>query len=124
MSQLSAVSEGTALSRELSSERAAEILIEEADGPLVADLQKVRDAGQKMLRIIEGNFTSFADSPPPMPLAAEDETETAPYVDRRVIAPGLLLVVDDDETNRDVLSRRLKRQGHKVETASSGSDMA
>ncbi len=107
----------------------SEILIEEVDGPLrdgfVADLQKVRDAGQKMLRIIEGNFTTVADSrPATIALAEEDEPapEPAAYADRRVIAPGLLLVVDDDETNRDVLSRRLKRQGHKVETASSGSE--
>jgi signal transduction histidine kinase len=37
-------------------------------------------------------------------------------------APGVLLVVDDDATNRDVLSRRLKRQGHEVRTASNGRD--
>ncbi|HEV7425142.1 MAG TPA: hybrid sensor histidine kinase/response regulator, partial [Thermoanaerobaculia bacterium] len=34
--------------------------------------------------------------------------------------PGLLLVVDDDAANREVLSRRLVRQGHEVRTASSG----
>ena len=35
-------------------------------------------------------------------------------------ASGLLLVVDDNETNRDVLSLRLKRQGYLVETAANG----
>ncbi len=34
--------------------------------------------------------------------------------------PGLLLIVDDNETNRDLLSRRLRRQGHKVILAEGG----
>jgi len=34
--------------------------------------------------------------------------------------PGRILVVDDSEPNRDLLSRRLRRQGHTVETASNG----
>ncbi|GAB4426225.1 MAG: hypothetical protein Fur0044_24260 [Anaerolineae bacterium] len=33
---------------------------------------------------------------------------------------GLLLVVDDNEMNRDMLSRRLLRQGHQVEMATNG----
>jgi len=35
-------------------------------------------------------------------------------------APGRLLVVDDNEMNRDLLSRRLKQQGHRVATARNG----
>lgn len=35
-------------------------------------------------------------------------------------APGRLLVVDDNEMNRDMLSRRLARRGHHVLTASGG----
>jgi len=34
--------------------------------------------------------------------------------------PGHLLVVDDNEMNRDLLARRLGRKGHRVETADSG----
>ena len=33
---------------------------------------------------------------------------------------GHLLVVDDNEMNRDLLSRRLVRRGHSVETAEGG----
>ncbi len=33
---------------------------------------------------------------------------------------GMMLVVDDDETNRDILARRLKRDGHHVATAADG----
>ena len=35
-------------------------------------------------------------------------------------SPGRLLVVDDDENNRDMLSRRLQRRGFGVETAEDG----
>lgn len=34
--------------------------------------------------------------------------------------PGTLLLVDDNEINRDMLSRRLQRRGYEVETAFSG----
>jgi serine phosphatase RsbU (regulator of sigma subunit) len=34
--------------------------------------------------------------------------------------PGKVLVVDDSEPNRDLLSRRLRRHGHTVETAANG----
>ena len=34
--------------------------------------------------------------------------------------PGKLLVVDDNEMNRDMLSRRLSRKGYDVDTASDG----
>ena len=35
-------------------------------------------------------------------------------------SPGALLVVDDNEMNRDMLSRRLPRQGYEVVTAVDG----
>lgn len=38
----------------------------------------------------------------------------------RRIEPGVILVVDDNATNRDMLSRRLVREGHQVRLASSG----
>src|SRR5690606_31024463 len=36
------------------------------------------------------------------------------------LEPARLLVVDDNEMNRDMLSRRLKRQGHMVAVAENG----
>ncbi len=103
----------------------SEMLSEDA-GPrsegLLADLRKVSAAGHRMLELIEGNFTAVAD---------ERRTERvvrghSPFSGSRAVstqrsaAPGVLLVVDDDAGNRDVLSRRLKRQGHEVRTATSG----
>lgn len=100
-----------------------EAAVERADG-LVLDLQKIRAAGHCMLAIIDENFTSGTRSA--LAVAAdEDETRLShsiPVRPRPAFASGLLLVVDDDATNRDVLSRRLKRHGHGVETASSGGE--
>src|SRR5687767_2862226 len=105
----------------------SEIMIEDIDGPrdaFAADLHKVHDAGARMLALIEQNFTATAERPLAV-VPSEDEepfSEAAPQQSQHMYAPGLLLVVDDDETNRDVLSRRLRRQGHRVHTASSGRD--
>jgi two-component system sensor histidine kinase/response regulator len=87
---------------------------------VVVDLQRVRDAGRRMLALIEENFTAHHDPSAAEPLSevpAPDETPVRPGL---AVSPGLLLVVDDDASNRDVLSRRLERQGHRVRTAASG----
>src|SRR5262249_39068661 len=39
---------------------------------------------------------------------------------RKAAPPAHLLVVDDNETNRDVLCRRLEREGYQVSTAGNG----
>jgi signal transduction histidine kinase len=104
----------------------SEILTDEVQGQrgedLLGDLQKVRGAGYQLLAIIEENFTSSVE--PALPVARVAAAENAPLSPTAGEAPtatsGLLLVVDDDATNRDVLSRRLKRQGHRVAMASNG----
>jgi signal transduction histidine kinase len=102
----------------------SEMLTEEADGQrregFATDLDKIRLAGQRILSLIEENFTSGGETP------AAVADDPAPSLPLQVLpqiaagAPGLLLVVDDDAANREVLSRRLQRQGHEVRTASSG----
>lgn len=111
----------------------SELLAEEcAELPgenFVADLERIRDAGHQMLTLIESSFISG----PASSLAVQDDLPTAPpdpgvgepnaepaVPERIAVAPGRVLVVDDDVVNRDVLSRRLIRQGHVVETASTG----
>ena len=100
----------------------SEMLSESAESEpatgLMTDLQKIGAAGHRMLALIEENFTA----------AGESVTATAdqPVAKRAAAAAasgpsgGLVLVVDDDAANRDVLSRRLARQGHIVVTASDG----
>jgi signal transduction histidine kinase len=117
-----------------------EMLTEEVAGQrreeFATDLQKIGGAGRRMLSLIEENFTSIAqpshDAIPdaihePIALAVQDDdeepsSESAPVPPQPDVAPGLVLVVDDDANNRDVLSRRLQWQGHDVRIAGTGRD--
>ncbi len=74
--------------------------------------------------VIEGSGTSRAapeDSVTgtPLPSAGEGKGVRAASADADA---GYLLVVDDNEQNRDVLARRLERQGHAVITAPGGEE--
>jgi len=108
----------------------SEMLTEDMEGPrsdsLLADLRKVGAAGHRILELLEENFTAVSDGPVSA-VRARRKGESPASEPRRLstqlaAAPGLLLVVDDDAANRDVLSRRLKRQGHDVRTATTGHD--
>ena len=106
----------------------AEMLAEGTEGErqdrFVSDLQNIRDAGHRLLALLEENFTSFDDKSFVAALDDDDETISGPSSVREEspVVPGVLLIVDDDAINRDVLTRRLKRQGHHVQSASNGKD--
>ena len=89
-----------------------------------SDLENIRTAGHRMLALIEDNFTSFDDQTFAAPADDDDEGLPlhVPVLNQPAVAPGALLVVDDDAINRDVLTRRLTQQGHHVRTASSGQE--
>ena len=106
----------------------SDMLCEEAGpeaGALAGDLGKIRDAGYRILALIEENFTSVAQrGASPSLRRRSDRPPTGSFVAAAAatpaVTPGTLLVVDDQAMNRDVLSRRLRRQGHTVVTASNG----
>ena len=79
--------------------------------------QSFRDtAGRLDIRDIHAwTSESDLDSAQPQPLA---QKTGAP--DRELHKPGLMLVVDDNEANRDILSRRLLRDGYEVMLAENG----
>jgi two-component system sensor histidine kinase/response regulator len=94
---------------------------------LLPDLLKVSNAGQNLLSLINSNFCS--GQPEPAGIPAEAPLDIAPVGALRnelkgelslSNGQGLILVVDDDEGNRDVLSRRLEIQGYSTDTAESG----
>jgi two-component system, sensor histidine kinase and response regulator len=110
-----------------------EMLTEEMEGQrredFGADVQKIGVAGRRMLTLIEENFISVQE--PSLAIAASEEIaapeedqalspEAPPVRPQIAVAPGLVLVVDDDASNRDVLSRRLRWQGHDVRIAGTG----
>ncbi len=99
----------------------------------VPDIRRIRDAGLRMLALIDSDPLSAGVPPAGADGAASAGTD--PGEDDHVspspaVRPGLpssqdpdagrLLVIDDHETNRDILSRYLQRHGHHVTTASGG----
>jgi adenylate cyclase len=104
------------------------------------DVAKIKTAAEKLLamagELLEpGSHSAPAEAPatkPPAPKPPEPEILVAPIVLEVKLPPiptpdkpkplhqAHLLVVDDNETNRDVLSRRLEREGFRVSSAENG----
>jgi adenylate cyclase len=116
----------------------SEILLENAADQgreeISADLQKIHDAGKLFLsrlnniidfeKIDAGPQTAAPEPPDRSPLIASVMTSLKGLAEQdAAVAGGLtgaLLVVDDNEINRDLLSRYLGRLGHTVQTAPDG----
>ena len=114
----------------------SELLQEEAgtrDDPVLGgDLAKIEAAGRRLLLLInEHSQELFAEAPPPgegAEVAAVEERalpilSALPALDAPAAAPSgpaTVLVVDDTEQNREMLSRRLKARGYTVLTAENG----
>jgi len=90
------------------------------------DLEKVRAAGHRLLTLIETNLvaTEGVSGAPQALLIAPPDSPTAPDLQllSSGVSQGLILVVDDDLSNLDMLSRRLEFQGHEVARARSGQE--
>jgi len=113
----------------------AEMLQEQAEemgrDSFISDFQKVHTAGRHLLNLIIENFPSTQlDS-------GQTENEVITFTRHQapsreppkqgeiVAAPtetASLLVVDDNELNREMLTRRLERLGYKVSCAENGSE--
>ena len=101
------------------------------DAALARDLEKVKSAAAQLQQLLEVRFVgareinsrensdSVASKPTPTPARIEATGAGEPTLASGE-ARGLLLIVDDNETNRDVLSRRLEMQGYAIETACDG----
>ena len=101
---------------------------ENGNETLATDLGKVKIAAADLQKMLEERFfatrggdAATASAPPvstPQNAAIvvdENDKSLSSGAER-----GLLLVVDDNETNRDVLTRRLQMQGYLTETAADG----
>jgi len=95
-----------------------ELALEKGQEALVPDLRRIREAARRMLELVETEDpASAAGAPAPRPDAAE--ARHAPPIPEGQ-GPARLLVVDDNEMNRDMLSRRLTGRGYTVEVAKDG----
>lgn len=116
----------------------SEMLLEEAGErsleSFTADLQRIHTAGKHLQALINDLLDPGAQDKTGVTLAAQPATTSSlfkhdesdqnwPRVNREAdseTAMGHLLVIDDNEGNRDMLSRRLRHQGYRVSTAVSG----
>jgi len=117
----------------------AELCLDEAQtapfSELTMDCQKILRAARNLYTLFESADypQQMAASPPPpdrdslesnhrpptLSLAAPLH-EASDGVTNRPLPPARLLAVDDDELNRDMLVRRLEKNGYQVEEAASG----
>lgn len=95
---------------------------------MLADIDRITTAARRFLVLVEEivnveSHDSEAVETTQRSMPADAIEEIGPMVDSGVeqsIQPGLILIVDDNEANRDMLSRRLVRQGHTVAMAENG----
>ena len=100
---------------------------EQGQSSFVPDLHKTQRAGQELLALINHHFQSIPEPATPALYPIELEPASEEIADASAVgepthaaAQGFVLVVDDIEANRDVLSRRLRRQGYTVAIAENG----
>jgi CheY-like chemotaxis protein len=95
----------------------------EATGPLLGasrdpqfekDVRRIRSAAERLLTI------ELPTTAPAAPTAYATATREHQVVDRPAERPARILVVDDQDDNRAVLERRLRRQGHTVTSVAGG----
>ncbi|PYJ40278.1 MAG: guanylate cyclase [Verrucomicrobia bacterium] len=112
----------------------AEMLQEQAKDlghdSFASDLQNVHTAGRRLLELIVENFASIQVNPDAVgsefitskrqQAFAKETTAKQNKAVGAAIATASLLVVDDNELNRDMLTRRLERLGYKVSCAENG----
>ena len=97
---------------DLAGERAAECGLDST----VADLVKIRDAAHRLLGVVTTNLGTS-----PGTASSARTVEPTPEVSRSSLV-GDILVVDDNAENREILTRRLGRLGHRVTTANDGQE--
>ncbi|MBM3848243.1 MAG: response regulator [Verrucomicrobia bacterium] len=91
------------------------------------DLDRIHAAAKAWLALMERELiplttlvSSKNKTEEPQPSLAPPPPATTPAKPGQRAAPGKILVVDDDPGNRDLLRRRLQREGHEVLEASTG----
>ena len=86
----------------------------DGDAVLLPDLERIRIAAARLEELLGRSGVPPGQAHEPDPGRAELDATALPS------SPSVILVVDDSEENRDMLGRRLRRQGYDVRTAAGG----
>lgn len=100
------------------SELLEEELLDRGQADLAPDLQKIRDAAQRLLQLLDGSL--LGQEPDVVPEPAADPTPEQAAAAADGAKRPRILVVDDDANSRELLARRLSKQGFEVATAPDG----
>jgi len=92
---------------------------------VTGDIERILEAVKRLDEIVSSGAVTKALSSTRQPLEPAQAVHAGPNADKRLsVLPhsdtGKILVVDDNESNRNMLSRRLQRQGHRVKLAENG----
>ncbi len=114
------------------SELVAEELADDGITSVADDLGKIRNAAQQLLGMVGENLSeegfarligyAAAAPAPGAARTAASTTTSVPDADKPAPIPGHILVVDDNPENREMLARRLERQGHTTALAADGAE--
>jgi adenylate cyclase len=100
------------------SELLEEELVDRGQEDLAPDLQKIRDAAQRLLNLLDGKLLDEGDGGTRSTRAAD--AGEGPGEAEATAKHARILVVDDDANSRELLARRLQKQGFDVATAPDG----
>jgi adenylate cyclase len=116
------------------SEILRENAVENGQEEIIPDLEKIHAAGKLFLARLH-NIIDFANLDAGLQSPVSGATDRSPLIDSVMVSlrelaqasaadtggeTGSILVVDDNEINRDLLSRYLARLGHRVQVAPDG----
>ncbi len=91
---------------------------------ITSDIDRILEAVRRLDEIVSSGAVNRALTTTRGPAEVVPLVREQPGAPRRGVTPhtdtGKILVVDDNESNRNMLSRRLERQGHKVKLAENG----
>lgn len=87
---------------------------------LVPDLERIREAGSRLAAMLDKARELARLTVAASPTAAPAQAAPVPTADAEPAIRGHLLVVDDNDFNRDILGRAVTRQGHTFAQAPDG----
>lgn len=108
-------------------ERVVHMATQRGFDDIVSDVERILEAVRRLDQIVSSGAVNRVltarEAPAPAPVMLQPAQSAGAATKHKVTTltdTGKILVVDDNESNRNMLSRRLQRQGHTVQMAENG----